>query len=72
MKYALFIVDRRGSGKSTIIRSLTGLGRIKRKHTWNVKARNGQPLKALVLHKNLIRGNILLLNFLTFSRKNLV
>jgi energy-coupling factor transporter ATP-binding protein EcfA2 len=52
MKYALFIVGRRKSGKSTIIRSLTGLGRIRRGHVWNVKARNGQLLKALVLHSS--------------------
>jgi len=37
MKYALFIVGRRGSGKSTIIRNLTGLGRIKRKHRGMLK-----------------------------------
>jgi|GEM_PF-3176031 len=52
MKYALFIVGRRKSGKSTIIRSLTGLGRRLKGHVWNVKARNGRSLKALILHSS--------------------
>jgi energy-coupling factor transporter ATP-binding protein EcfA2 len=52
MKYAIFIVGNRKSGKSTIIRSLTGLGRRLRGRAWNVRARNGQPLKALILHSS--------------------
>ena len=44
-KYALFIVGRRRSGKSTLIRSLTGSGKSR---VWNVKKINGQPLKTFV------------------------
>jgi len=44
-KYALFIVGERGSGKSTLIRSLTGCGRNK---VYNVKSLSGQPLRAFV------------------------
>jgi hypothetical protein len=74
IKYALFIVGRR-SGKSTIMRSLTGLGRIQRRYTWNVKARNGQPLKTLVLHSSPQEPSMRKyppLNFLTFLKKNSV
>jgi len=45
MKYALFIVGERSSGKSTLIRSLTGCGRNK---VYNVKTLSGQPLRAFV------------------------
>ena len=46
-KYALFIVGKRSSGKSTLIRSLTGSWK---NRVWNVKKLNGQPLKAFVSH----------------------
>ena len=44
-KYALFIVGERGSGKSTLIRSLTGCGR---NRVYNVRTLSGQPLRAFV------------------------
>jgi GTPase SAR1 family protein len=44
-KYALFIVGERNSGKSTLIRSLTGCGRNK---VYNIRTLSGQPLKAFV------------------------
>jgi len=44
-KYALFIVGERNSGKSTLIRSLTGCARNK---VCNVKTLSGQPLRAFV------------------------
>jgi len=44
-KYALFIVGERNSGKSTLIRSLTGCGRSK---VYNVRTLSGQPLRAFV------------------------
>jgi len=44
-KYALFVVGERGSGKSTLIRSLTGCGRNK---VYNVKSLGGQTLRAFV------------------------
>ena len=44
-KYALFIVGERDSGKSTLIRSLTGCGR---NRVYNVKTLNWQPLRAFV------------------------
>jgi len=44
-KYVLFIVGERDSGKSTLIRSLTGCGRNK---VYNVRTLNGQPLRVFV------------------------
>jgi len=44
-KYALFIIGLRGSGKSTLIRSLTGCSK---NRVWNVKTLSGQPLRAFV------------------------
>jgi GTPase SAR1 family protein len=44
-KYALFVVGERNSGKSTLIRSLTGCARNK---VYNVRSLNGQPLRAFV------------------------
>jgi GTPase SAR1 family protein len=44
-KYALFIVGERNSGKSTLIRSLTGCWKSK---VYNVRTLSGQPLRAFV------------------------
>ena len=46
-KYAIFIIGNRGSGKTTLIRALTGVGRFK--FPWNLRKLNGQPMKAFVL-----------------------
>lgn len=44
-KYALFIVGERESGKSTLIRSLTGCGR---NTVYNAKSLGGRTLRAFV------------------------
>lgn len=49
MHYALFIVGGRGSGKSTLIRALTGFGR---KRPWRVKSLSGKDIYALIIHQS--------------------
>ena len=48
-KYALFIIGERNSGKSTLIRSLTGYGR---KRLWRVKSLGGRNLWAFIIHQS--------------------
>ena len=52
MKHAIFVIGERKSGKSTIIRSLTGMGRRKRGEVWRVKSLDGQPLRAFIIHSS--------------------
>jgi len=52
MKYAIFIIGERKSGKSTIIRSLTGCGRRKKREVWRVMSLSGQRLKAFIVHSS--------------------
>jgi len=47
-KYAIFIVGERGSGKSTLIRSLTGY----RKRLWRVKSLSNRDLWAFIIHQS--------------------
>jgi len=49
MKYAVFVIGERKSGKSTLIRSLTGCGGRRAGRIWRVKSLSGQPLKALII-----------------------
>lgn len=52
MKYAIFVVGERKSGKSTILRSLTGLWAMKRGQVWRVRSLDGRPLWAFVIHSS--------------------
>ena len=47
-KYAIFIVGERGSGKSTLIRSLTGYG----KRLWRVKSLSNRDIWAFIIHQS--------------------
>ena len=49
MKSALFIIGQRESGKSTLIRSLTGIGRRKKGVPWKLKSLGGAEIKALIV-----------------------
>jgi len=50
MHYALFIVSGRGSGKSTLIRALTGFEA--RRRLWRVKSLSGRDLWAFIIHQS--------------------
>lgn len=49
MKYAIFVIGERDSGKSTLIRSLTGISVARKGKLWRIKSRSAQPMKAFVL-----------------------